>query len=136
RFGEWPLAVTGTLLVSAGMVGLITTSWGPALALCRRAGATNATGRSLQQPTVSALLSKFSDPREQGIVFGLYHGLGSLARVVGPAVAGGAYLYRHTGAFAVACVVALLMAAWTFLLRQPAPQPSSPEEAMGHAAME
>jgi DHA1 family tetracycline resistance protein-like MFS transporter len=136
RFGEWPLAVTGTLLVAAGMVGFISTSWWPALGLLLLAGAINATGRSLQQPTASALLSKFSDPKEQGVVFGLYHGLGSLARVVGPAVAGAAYQYRHTGAFAVACVVALLMSAWTFLLRQPAPQPSSPEEAMGHAAME
>jgi MFS family permease len=96
----------------------------------------NATGRSLQQPTVSSLISKFSDPREQGVVFGLYHGLGSLARVVGPVIAGIAYEVTHVGAFAVACGIALAMALWTFVLRQPAPRPSSPEEAMGHAAME
>lgn len=136
RFGEWPLAVAGTLLVSLGMLGFIATSWWPALALLCLAGAVNATGRSLQQPTVSALMSKFSDPREQGLVFGLYHGLGSLARVAGPVFAGFAYQWRHTGAFAVAGVVALLMAVWTFILRQPAPRPASEEESMGHAAME
>lgn len=136
RFGEWPLAITGTLLVALGMVGFISTSWWPTLALLCVAGAVNATGRSLQQPTASSLISKFSDPREQGIVFGLYHGLGSLARVVGPIIAGLAYEVRHTGAFAVACGIALLIALWTLFLRQPAPQPASPEEAMGHAAME
>ena len=137
RFGEWPLAVTGTLLVAVGMLGFTGTAWVPALGLLCLAGATNATGRSLQQPTVSALMSKFSDPREQGIVFGLYHGLGSLARVAGPIVAGFAYEWRrHTGAFVVAGVVALLMAIWTFALRQPAPGAASEEEAMGHAAME
>jgi MFS transporter, DHA1 family, tetracycline resistance protein len=129
--------VAGTLFVALGMVGFISTAWAPVLGLLCLAGAMNATGRSLQQPTTSALISKFSDPREQGIVFGLYHGLGSLARVVGPVVAGFSYeKLRHTGAFAVACGVAVLMALWTFLLRQPAPRPSSPEDAMGHAAME
>lgn len=136
RFGEWPLAIAGILFVALGMLGFIGTSWWPMLALLCVAGASNATGRSLQQPTVSALISKFSDPREQGVVFGLYHGLGSLARVIGPVIAGLAYTRSHVGAFAVACVIALLMAAWTFLLRQPAPGPASPEEAMGHAAME
>jgi DHA1 family tetracycline resistance protein-like MFS transporter len=136
RFGEWPLAITGTLLVSLGMLGFIGTAWWPGLGLLCLAGAINATGRSLQQPTMSSLISKFSDPREQGVVFGLYHGLGSLARVAGPVIAGFAYEWRHTGAFAVACGIALLMAAWTFLLRQPAPRPASAEEAMGHAAME
>ena len=53
-------------------------------------------------------MSKFSDPREQGIVFGLYHGLGSLARVAGPLVAGLVYEWRrHTGAFVVAGVVSI-----------------------------
>jgi DHA1 family tetracycline resistance protein-like MFS transporter len=137
RFGEWPLAIAGTLLVSLGMVGFTGTAWWTGLGLLCLAGAVNATGRSLQQPTVSALMSKFSDPREQGIVFGLYHGLGSLARVAGPVVAGLVYEWqRFTGAFVVAGVVALLMAVWTFLLRQPAPRPASEEEAMGHAAME
>jgi MFS family permease len=118
------------------MLGFIGTAWWTSLALLCLAGATNATGRSLQQPTVSSLISKFSDPREQGVVFGLYHGLGSLARVAGPVIAGFAYQVRHTGAFAVACAVALVMSLWTFLLRQPTPGPSSPEEAMAEAAIE
>jgi MFS family permease len=136
RFGEWPLAITGTLFVALGMLGFMATSWWTLLALLCFAGATNATGRSLQQPTVSSLLSKFSDPREQGIVFGLYHGLGSLARVVGPIVAGVAYNVKHVGAFAAAGVVALAMSVWTLLLRQPAPGEATMQEAMAEAAIE
>jgi len=84
KLGEWPLAVGGCLFVAAGMIGYTTTAFRPLLSVLLFAGAVNATGRSLQQPTISSLLSKFSDPRDQGVVFGLFHGLGSLARVVGP----------------------------------------------------
>jgi DHA1 family tetracycline resistance protein-like MFS transporter len=138
RFGEWPLAITGTLLVALGMAGFAATSWWPLLALLCVAGAINATGRSLQQPTVSSLLSKFSDPREQGVVFGLYHGLGSLARVVGPLVAGLVYTWqRHTGAFITAGCVAIVMALWTLVLRQPTPDEGATlKEALGEAAIE
>jgi predicted MFS family arabinose efflux permease len=138
RFGEWPLAITGTLFVALGMAGFTGTSWWPMLGLLCLAGATNATGRSLQQPTVSSLLSKFSDPREQGIVFGLYHGLGSLARVAGPMIAGLVYTKeRHTGAFITAGCIALAMSLWTLILRQPAPDEGATlKEAMGEAAIE
>jgi MFS family permease len=86
---------------------------------------------------VSSLLSKFSNPREQGIVFGLYHGLGSLARVVGPMIAGLVYTReRHTGAFITAGCVAIAMSFWTLLLRQPAPTGATLQEAMGEAAIE
>jgi DHA1 family tetracycline resistance protein-like MFS transporter len=137
RFGEWPLAITGTLFVALGMAGFTGTSWWPLLGLLCLAGATNATGRSLQQPTVSSLLSKFSDPREQGIVFGLYHGLGSLARVIGPMVAGLVYTREgHTGAFITAGCIAIAMSLWTLILRQPAPQSATLQEAMGEAAIE
>jgi hypothetical protein len=87
-------------------------------ALLAIAGATNATGRSLQGPTLSSLLSKFSDPREQGVVFGLYHGLSSLARVAGPILAGLTYPYwRNTGQFWTSGAIVLLAGAWTMGLR-------------------
>ena len=129
-FGEWPLAVAGTLLVAGGMAGFVGTgfiagaAFAPALAVLLLSGATNATGRSLQQPTVSSLLSRFSDPREQGVVFGMFHGLGSLARVAGPVVAGLTYpLLNNTGQFLTAGVVAVAMALWTAALRARAPAP-------------
>ena len=128
RIGEWPLAVGGCLLVAAGMIAFTTTAFRPLVWVLLVAGAVNATGRSLQQPTISSLISKFSDPRDQGVVFGLFHGLGSLARVVGPVIAGFAYpLLRHSGQFVTAGAIAVAMALWTAALRQPAPGEGAPD---------
>ena len=134
--GEWPLAIGGSLLVAAGMVAFTWTAYRPMLWVLLVAGAVNAAGRSLQQPTISSLLSKFSDPRDQGVVFGLFHGLGSLARVVGPLVAGFAYpLFSHAGPFITAGIIAIGMALWTAVLRQPAPGEAAPA-AMREGALE
>ncbi|MDB5295761.1 MAG: tetracycline resistance efflux pump [Phycisphaerales bacterium] len=117
--GEWAMAVAGPLLVAAGMACFTATAWVPALWLLMLAGAVNATGRSLQQPAVSALMSKYASPREQGTVFGVYHGLGSLARVAGPLVAAFTYVHlRNTAQFVTAGVVAVGVGVWTFALRQ------------------
>ena len=136
RFGDWSLAILGPLLVAAGMAGFTATVWYASLPLLLLAGAFNATGRSLQQPTVSSLLSKFSDPRDHGVVFGLYHGLLSLARVAGPLMAGVAFHWlRGTGQFIVAAVIVVAMSVWTLMLRQPAPHEAK-EEARAEAALE
>lgn len=126
--GDWPLCIGGPVLVALGMGGYIALGYvgaaaGVGLALLLVSGAINAMGRSFQQPTLSSLLSKFSDRNEQGAVFGLYHGLSSLARVAGPVVAGLAYPYlRNTGQFLVAAVIALVIVIWTAALRQDPPE--------------
>ncbi len=119
RIGEWPLAIAGPLLVALGMLLFTSTAFYPLAAVLLLAAAVNATGRSLQQPTISSLISKFSDRGEQGVVFGLFHGLGSLARVAGPIVAGFAYPFlRNTGQFLTAAAIATGMAMWTASLRR------------------
>jgi MFS family permease len=149
RLGEWPLAVAGPALVALGMTGYtlagvsrvsagdfympaqftfsaVMAALGASLTLACLlcGGAVNATGRSLQQPTISALMSQYSDRDEQGAVFGLFHGLMSLARVAGPLIAAPAFLVlRHTGQFLTAGVVTLLMAFWTAALRRRAGAP-------------
>lgn len=136
RFGEWALAIGGCVLVALGMLAFTATAYRPLLWVLLLAGAVNAAGRSLQQPTISSLLSKFSDPRDHGVVFGLFHGLGSLARVFGPIVAGLAYpLMNNAGQFVTAGLIAIAMALWTAALRQPAPGEATPE-AMTEAALE
>ena len=96
-------------------------------------------------PTLSSLLSKFSDPKEQGVVFGMYHGLSSLARVAGPIIAGLTYpLWRNTGPFLTSGVIVLVVAVWTIAVKAQARrhgQEASPgfevlqrEEAIGRAA--
>jgi DHA1 family tetracycline resistance protein-like MFS transporter len=135
-FGEWTPCIGGCLFVAAGMVGFASTAFRPLMVVLMLAGAVNAAGRSLQQPTISSLISKFSDPRDQGVVFGLFHGLGSLARVVGPVIAGLTYpLFHHAGQFVTAAVIAVAMALWTMALRQPAPGEGS-EDAVAQASLE
>lgn len=125
KVGEWKLAVVGPILVAAGMILFTATAFLPAaglaVAVLLLAGAVNAAGRSFQQPTSSALISRMASADEQGAVFGLYHGLGSLARVAGPIVAGLVYPFVHnTGQFLTAGAIALAMAIWTAALRKQA----------------
>ncbi len=125
---EWPLAVAGPLLVALGMLGYTFSAFYPMLILLFAAGAINAIGRSLQQPTLSALISYHTDRADQGAVFGIYHGLGSLARVFGPIIAGLAYQWHITAPFLIAASIVLALAGWTILLARRAPlRPISPE---------
>jgi MFS family permease len=85
---------------------------------------------------MSSLLSKFSERNEQGTVFGLYHGLSSLSRVIGPIIAGFAYPFlRNSGQFLVAAIIAIAMGVWTFGLRRPTPDQAKPD-ARQEAALE
>ena len=144
KLGDWPLCIAGPFLVALGMGGLIAAghvnvkeAFAAGMALLLIAGAINATGRSFQQPTMSSLLSKFSDRNEQGAVFGLYHGLSSLARVIGPVVAAFGYLFlRNTGQFLIAAVVAVAMGVWTASIRRAPPHEAAPAPAPGIATPE
>jgi DHA1 family tetracycline resistance protein-like MFS transporter len=138
-FGEWPLAIAGAVLVTIGMGFYVGFAWHHALYVLGLAGAINAIGRSLQGPTLSSLLSKFSDPKEQGVVFGLYHGLSSLARVIGPILAGLTYPYwNNTGQFWTAGAIVLIAALWTTIVRtQAGPAATGPQvpDSIGRAAV-
>ena len=91
----------------AGRVSRWWARWATAgLGLVLLGGLVNATGRSLQTPTLSSLLSKSADPQRQGVTFGVYGSLGSLARAVGPVLAGLLYTWRNTGPFLAAAVLA------------------------------
>ena len=73
----------------------------------------------MQQPPISTLISKVSDRSEQGTVFGVYHGLGSLARAIGPLVAGAAYKFvRPTAPFVIAGTIMVIVAARLATLRR------------------
>jgi DHA1 family tetracycline resistance protein-like MFS transporter len=125
KIGDWPLAIAGPLLVAVGMGGYMLVGYGGLgfpFGLLLLTGAINSAGRSLQMPTVDSLISKFSDERDQGVVFGFHSGLGSLARVVGPVLAGYCYKFlNNTGQFLVAAIIAVSMGIWLMLLRRPAP---------------
>jgi DHA1 family tetracycline resistance protein-like MFS transporter len=117
RFGEWALVITGPLLVTGAMAMYVEAVLHPLVWLVILAGLFNACGRSLQMPTLSSLISQHSDPSMQGTVFGLHHMLGSLARVIGPAIAAAVYTGHHTAPFIVAGSITLAVALWTIWLR-------------------
>lgn len=123
KFGDWPPAIAGPILIVVAMTCYICTGYhggfGFPMAILMTAGAVNATGRSLQMPTVSSLLSKSSTASEQGVLFGLYSGLTSLARFAGPFVAGLVYPFlNNTAPFLVAAIIAASMACWMIMLRR------------------
>jgi MFS transporter, DHA1 family, tetracycline resistance protein len=103
--------VTGAMLV------LVLVGYKPLLILVIVALIANATGRSLQTPTLSALISHHSDPKQQGTVFGLFHMLGSLSRVIGPAVAGLVYAKHHVAPYLMASAITAAVTLWTIGLR-------------------
>jgi MFS transporter, DHA1 family, tetracycline resistance protein len=117
RFGEWRLAIVGPVFVALGMGMLAVVGFEPTLLILLLGGAVNAIGRSLQTPTLYALISHHSDPKEQGLVFGLNQGLGSIARVIGPIVAAAAYRIHVSGPFVVGGTIVLLAGLWTLALR-------------------
>jgi MFS family permease len=123
KFGEWPLVIVGPLFVTCAMVLLAEAGWRHVMPLLIVGVIANAGGRSLQTPALSALISRHSDPRQQGAVFGLFHMLGSLARALGPLVAGAMYTKMHAGPFLLAAVITLVITAWTVVLRKQVANP-------------
>jgi predicted MFS family arabinose efflux permease len=115
--GEWALVIAGPLLVTTAMLLLAELSRHPFLGLVIIALICNASGRSLQTPALSALISHTSDPKQQGTVFGLFHMLGSLARVIGPIIATGSYTKHHTAPYLIAASITAAMAIWSLVLK-------------------
>jgi MFS transporter, DHA1 family, tetracycline resistance protein len=86
RIGEWNMAMLGTIAATVGVLIYAQVTVTPLLWVLAMGGVLNAFGRSLQTPTLSALLGQNADPKAQGAAFGVFQGMGSLARVVGPTV--------------------------------------------------
>jgi DHA1 family tetracycline resistance protein-like MFS transporter len=127
RWGEWSVSITGGVLVVCAMALYVVVGMHPAVWILLLAGAFNATGRSMHQPPISSLLSKLSDRSQQGTVFGMYHGLGSLARAIGPLL-GGLFLAHvfNAGQYVVAGVMMLGVSAWLIYLRRMSPKTNPP----------
>jgi len=116
-FGEWPLVILGPLLVTAAMLGMAEVGLRHMAWMMYVAIIINAAGRSLQTPPLSALTSHAAPPEQQGATFGLFHMLGSLARVIGPMIATVVYTKHHVAPFVLAGALTFAIAVWTMALR-------------------
>ena len=85
RFGEAPLALVGAVFMCLGLCGLALSSGTKSMFA---ATAAVGIGNSLLMPTLSALASRSAEASWQGRALGVMQSGGSLARWVGPMVAG------------------------------------------------
>ncbi len=117
RFGEAPLALVGAVSMCVGLCGLAVS---PGVKWMFAATAAVGIGNSLLMPTLSALASRSAEASWQGRALGVMQSSGSLARWVGPMMAGlllSAQLHRGSGVYALwpllasaACLFAAVLA--------------------------
>ena len=93
-FEEKKLAWVGALLVA---LSFLTIPWIHSVAVLLIPLFVYGVGRSIAQPSLLSLVSRSVNPRQTGAVMGTYQSSASLARVLGPAVAG--LLYDRSMAF-------------------------------------
>lgn len=116
--GEWSIGIVGPIIFTLGMLVYIEIAFAPVLALFIIAIILQAIGRSMQTPAMSSLVAHHSPEQQQGAAFGLFHGMGSLARVFGPALAGAIYLADRTWPpFLVAAVCTAVAGVWMIAIK-------------------
>lgn len=131
RYGEWGLCTTGLMLNGVGAVLTATLAWHQSLTLLVTSAIFAAFGRSLFQPTISALVSHHSDREQQGLSFGFFQAMGTLARVFGPIAAGVIYMRHITWPWFLGALTLAMTALWLLRIRArekaEAPVPVMPE---------
>lgn len=124
RFGEWPLCIWGLGLNGLGALLTAATAWWTQSWLLFLAAVIYAFGRSLFQPTISALVSHHSHPKQQGLSFGFFQAVGTFARVVGPIGAGLLYDWRLTSPWLAATGVLWITSLALLHLRRAEDEPA------------
>lgn len=92
RFGESRVLAVGCLLFGVGLVGQVLS---PVQQMVPVMMALGAFGMALTMPNVSAMISRSVDPDQQGAMLGLNMASSSIARIVGPVIAG--FIFSHIG---------------------------------------
>lgn len=106
QFGEMRLVAVGVLFM---VPGLLSASFVPHLKLFVLSMLIYVIGYSIVSPSLSSLVSKGGEKDFQGLTMGVYQSAGSMARILGPVMAG--LLYDHLGIaapFLSACTVFMI----------------------------
>lgn len=122
RFGERRLLLVGLVLMCGG-IGLVPSA--ETVGVLMIPLLVSAVGRAIAQPPMMAWVSNLADERDRGSVMGTFQSAASLARVIGPLVAGLAYQFSPNWPFIIAS--ALLVCAILTALALEAPEPTSVE---------
>ncbi len=105
RFGEERVLIAGT---SSIVLGLVAIPLSTHLSILIVATTFLAAGMGLTQPSINSLISRQAAADEQGEVMGVQQSAGSLARILGPALAG--FLFAGLGRNAPYVAGAVIMA--------------------------
>lgn len=116
-FGERNLLVLGTLFVALGLYGMpyVPTDYFGLELVCMTF---LSLGNALLTPTVSSLLSSYAPEGMQGKILGTNQSVGSLARVLGPAIGGVAYGLHFSYPYVLAGSIALIVSVLALRLRR------------------
>jgi MFS family permease len=112
RFGEARLVTAGAAIIGLGLLGL---AFAASLWAVLVVTGLLAIGMGLLNPSVTSLVSRVAGAEERGGVMGVSQSAASLARILGPAVAGAVFTLwgrnapYYLGAVLMACVVAMAM---------------------------
>ena len=125
-FGEATLVILGPLLIAIGLTivalaGIITGPWTGFVV----GSAFLAFGSSLFNPSIQALVSRHASNTEQGEVLGAFQGMASLARGLGPLLAGILYAsfwlgtsYEGAAPYFFSAALSLLVCIWAIAARK------------------
>ncbi|MGN6367213.1 MAG: MFS transporter [Phycisphaerae bacterium] len=137
--GEATLVILGPFLIAIGLTivalaGIITGPWTGFIV----GSAFLAFGSSLFNPSIQALVSRHASNKEQGEVLGAFQGMASLARGIGPLVAGALYAYAwfntsYEGAapYFFSAALSLLVTFWAIAARRKIVPPGNALQAGG-----
>ena len=112
KVGERRLASEALMLTVAGYAAV---AWAPQLWWVYLGIGVMAVGNGLGGPSMQALLSGQASAQEQGLIMGVSASLGSLARVIGPIIAG--LLFDHVSFSAPYWAGSVMMGVGLLLLR-------------------
>jgi MFS family permease len=117
RLGEVVLAVTGTLLMTAGLAGLGWGVYAGQMPVIMAVLPLLVIGFAFLTPSVQALISRRTDADKQGAILGLNQSASAMARILGPALGNIVYdvLPAHTAPFVIGSC--LMAAAFLLTLR-------------------
>jgi MFS transporter, DHA1 family, tetracycline resistance protein len=134
RFGERALVQTGPVLIAAGLglVGVAGDYGLPVWTTLACGAALLAVGSSLFNPSMQALISRHAAGGEQGEIMGAAQGMASLARGVGPLLAGYLYYRFSSGMpYFASAAICLIVALWSLAMGRRLTPPPLPDPLPG-----
>ena len=109
RFGEPRMLLAGTVTIAIGLA-LLAAAMTPIVGI--GASSLLALGMGMAQPSTTSLISREARATEQGGILGVNQSVGSLARLLGPAVAGSAFSLGGPSAPYILGAALMLVSSW------------------------